>query len=97
MTDSHALVALFEAHRDEITVEPIGRRPLLRALTLSTTHPMLADEPMPPDEIAPLFLHGVRAEAAVLIAPPALAPRALQAATLAADRRAADRADRPPR
>jgi hypothetical protein len=32
---------------------------LLRALTLSTTHPMLAGEPRSPDELVHLFLHGV--------------------------------------
>jgi len=59
MTDSRALVRLFEQHRSELTVAPVGAARLLRALTLSTTHPMLADEPMSPHEIRQLFLHGV--------------------------------------
>ena len=59
MTDSDALVRLFEAHRDQITVEPIVAARLLRALTLSTTHPMLAGEPKSPGELVHLFLHGV--------------------------------------
>jgi AcrR family transcriptional regulator len=59
MVASGALVRLFEAHRDAITVEPTVAARLLRALTLSTTHPMLADEPMTPAEIVALFVHGV--------------------------------------
>ena len=51
MADSDALVGLFAAHRDRITVEPIVAARLLRALTLSTTHPMLAGEPMSADEL----------------------------------------------
>jgi len=43
----------------EDVVEPIVAARLLRALTLSTTHPMLAGEPRTPDELVQLFLHGV--------------------------------------
>jgi AcrR family transcriptional regulator len=59
MTDSDALVRIFEAHRALITVQPIVAARLLRALTLSTTHPMLAGEPTSPDDLVRLFLHGV--------------------------------------
>jgi AcrR family transcriptional regulator len=59
VADSDALVRIFAAHRDEITVEPIDAARLLRALTLSMTHPMLADEPRSADELVQLFLHGV--------------------------------------
>jgi AcrR family transcriptional regulator len=59
VTDSDALVRLFAAHRDEITVEPVVAARLLRALTLSTTHPMIAGEPKSADELVHLFLHGV--------------------------------------
>jgi AcrR family transcriptional regulator len=59
MADSDALVGLFEAHRARITVEPIVAARFLRALTLSTTHPMLVGEPSSPDELVHLFLHGV--------------------------------------
>jgi AcrR family transcriptional regulator len=59
MADSDALVRIFAAHRDEITVEPMLAARLLRALTLATTHPMLADEPRSADELVHLFLHGV--------------------------------------
>ncbi|MDQ1481158.1 MAG: hypothetical protein QOI44_2019 [Actinomycetota bacterium] len=59
MIDSDALVRFFESHRAQITVEPIVAARLLRALTLSTTHPMLAGDPKSPDELVHLFLHGV--------------------------------------
>ncbi|HEV7525153.1 MAG TPA: helix-turn-helix domain-containing protein [Acidimicrobiia bacterium] len=59
MADSDALVGLFEASRNMITVAPVAAARLLRALTLSTTHPMLADEPKSPAELVQLFLHGV--------------------------------------
>ncbi|HEY5011895.1 MAG TPA: helix-turn-helix domain-containing protein [Acidimicrobiia bacterium] len=59
MADSDALVRMFEAHRSEITVEPIVAARLLHALTLSMTHPMLAGEPRQPNELVHLFLHGV--------------------------------------
>ena len=63
MADSDALVRRFESNRAHITVEPIVAARLLRALTLSTTHPMLAGEPKSPDELVQLFLHGVGGEA----------------------------------
>ena len=59
IADSDALVRIFVAHADQIRVEPIEAARLLRALTLSTTHPMLADEPRSPDDLVRLFLHGV--------------------------------------
>lgn len=61
MSDSHALVRLFEAHRDRLAVEPLVAARLLRALTLSTSHPMMLAEPMSPDDVRHLFLHGVGA------------------------------------
>jgi AcrR family transcriptional regulator len=59
MVDSDALVRIFSANRARIAIEPIVAARLLRALTLSTTHPMLAGEPMSPSELVALFLHGV--------------------------------------
>jgi len=59
MTDSPALVAILKAHRDEIAVDPVTAGRYLRALALSTSHPMMTEEPMPPKKIASLFLHGV--------------------------------------
>ena len=59
MSDSDALVHIFEAPDAHITVEPIVAARLLRSLTLSTTHPMMAGEPKSPEELVQLFLHGV--------------------------------------
>ena len=59
MTDSHALVQLMERYRKDLSVKPIVAARLLRALTLSVTHPMLAGEPMSATELRSLFLHGV--------------------------------------
>jgi AcrR family transcriptional regulator len=59
IADSDALVRIFAAHADQIRVEPIEAARLLRQLTLSTTHPMLADEPRSPDSLVQLFLHGI--------------------------------------
>ena len=56
-----ALVDVFTAHRDRLRVEPVVAARLLRALTLSVTHPILVNEPMSPDEIVKLFLYGVDA------------------------------------
>ena len=64
IADSDALVTLFEANRQRLSVEPIVAARLLRAFTLSVTHPMLVGEPMPPAEIVKLFLYGICAEAA---------------------------------
>lgn len=59
MTDSPALVAIFKAHRDEIAIDPVTAGRYLRSLALSTSHPMMTEEPMPPKKITALFLHGV--------------------------------------
>lgn len=59
MTDSPALTQLLQRYRRKLSVPPIAAARLLRALTLSVTHPMLAGEPMSVDEIRQLFLHGV--------------------------------------
>lgn len=59
MTDSPGVVALFEAHADEIRVPPVEAARRLRAVTLADSHPMLVEAPVPPAEIAALFLHGV--------------------------------------
>jgi AcrR family transcriptional regulator len=56
-----ALVSLLDANRARLSVEPSAAAQLLRALTLSVTHPMLVGEPMAPAEIVELFLHGVGA------------------------------------
>ena len=62
IADSDSLVKLFRANRTRLNVEPVVAARLLRAFTLSVTHPMLVDQPMSPPEIVQLFLHGVCAE-----------------------------------
>lgn len=62
VVDSEALVSLFEVHRSRLTLEPVIAARLLRALTLSSTHPMLIGETMPPDVLARMFLHGIGRE-----------------------------------
>jgi AcrR family transcriptional regulator len=61
MSDSAALIRMFEAHRAHISVDAKVAARLLRALTLSTTHPMLAGAPMSASEVFELFVHGVGA------------------------------------
>ena len=55
---SPPVVAFFEAHRDGIGIPPTEAAQLLRSLTLALTHPSLAEEPMDPQHIVDLFLHG---------------------------------------
>jgi AcrR family transcriptional regulator len=62
MTDLNALVVLFEQHRDRLTVEPSVAARLLRAFTLSLTHPAMIDEPMSPAEIVTFFMQGTAKE-----------------------------------
>ena len=57
--DRPALIALFAAHHDEITVDPAAAARWLAALTMSTSHPMLSSELLPPERTAALFLHGI--------------------------------------
>jgi AcrR family transcriptional regulator len=61
VTDSDALVCLFAGHRDRLRVDPMTAARLLRALTMSATHPMLAVEPATAPEIVDLFLYGAGA------------------------------------
>lgn len=62
LADSDALAELFERSRTRLAVQPIVAARLLRAFTLSMTHPMLVGDPMRPAEIVQLFLHGICAE-----------------------------------
>jgi AcrR family transcriptional regulator len=59
LTISEPLLALFAAHRERLTVEPAEAARLVRAITLAVTHPSLVEEPMAPDRVVDLFLHGV--------------------------------------
>ncbi len=62
LTESDAFAALFEPDRDHLTVEPRVAERLLRVLTLSVTHPMLAGEPLAPAEIVALLLRGIEVQ-----------------------------------
>jgi AcrR family transcriptional regulator len=59
VADLDALAALFEPERSYLTVEPRLAARLLRALTMSMTHPMLVTEPVSAAEIVSLLLHGI--------------------------------------
>ncbi len=59
MTDSPALVDLFTANADRIRTEPVNAARLLRALTMSLTHPMIAAEASTAAEIVDIVLHGI--------------------------------------
>jgi AcrR family transcriptional regulator len=59
MAESPALIGLFEAHRDELTVSTRAAARNLRALTLAMSHPLLVERPATPKEITRMFLHGV--------------------------------------
>ncbi|HVF31818.1 MAG TPA: helix-turn-helix domain-containing protein [Acidimicrobiales bacterium] len=59
--DLVALADLLRPHRHELRHEPALAARELRALTLALTHPALfGDEPMSPDAIVELLLHGIR-------------------------------------
>jgi AcrR family transcriptional regulator len=55
---SEPLVRLFEASRAELRIDPAVAARTLRAFTLAATHPLMADAPMSPADIAAQFLHG---------------------------------------
>jgi AcrR family transcriptional regulator len=58
---SEALVTLFKAHRGQLSVSPADAARTLRGLTLTLTHPMLIEAPVPAKRIVQLFLHGAGA------------------------------------
>jgi AcrR family transcriptional regulator len=62
MTDSPALADLFAANADRIRTEPVNAARLLRALTMSLTHPMIAAEASTAAEIVDVVLHGIGSE-----------------------------------
>jgi AcrR family transcriptional regulator len=61
LTVSAPLKALFAAHPDRVRLAPEDAARLLRAFTLSVTHPTLVETPMKPAEIVELFLDGAGA------------------------------------
>lgn len=61
-TDSDAVTEVFADRSDQIGVDPTKAARLLRALTLSATHPMIAAEPMAPEEIVAVLLRGIEVD-----------------------------------
>lgn len=59
ITDSAELASIFAAHSDRLSVDADAAAHMLRALTLSLTHPMLAGHAARPDEIVHVLLHGI--------------------------------------
>jgi AcrR family transcriptional regulator len=59
LADSPALTALFASNATALTLEPVEAARLLRALTLSLTHPMLAAEPASAERIVEVLLEGI--------------------------------------
>ncbi len=58
LPSSPALAELLAAEPGRLRIEAVDAARLLRALTLSLTHPMLAAEPCSATEIVDLFLNG---------------------------------------
>lgn len=54
-----ALAGLFVGEEHRLSVDPATAARMLRALTLSLSHPMLADDPSSAQEIAHVLLHGI--------------------------------------
>lgn len=59
-----ALVGIFEAHRDRLSVTPAEAAQRLRAVTLAATHPVLNERPMSSSDVAAQFLFGVHVRGA---------------------------------
>ncbi|MEY2425420.1 MAG: hypothetical protein QOI61_992 [Actinomycetota bacterium] len=58
---SPALIRMFEAHKNRLSVKPADAAKRLRAVTLAVTHPMLNDAPLSSRDVAKQFLYGVHA------------------------------------
>jgi AcrR family transcriptional regulator len=61
MLQSPALVAMLSSDPDRFRVDPATAARMLRALTLSLSHPMLATEPATAPQIVDMFLNGAGA------------------------------------
>ncbi|MCH7787952.1 MAG: TetR/AcrR family transcriptional regulator [Acidobacteria bacterium] len=61
LAESVALTELFESADTDLRIEPARAARILKALTLSMSHPMLVGDPVPASEIAEVFLHGIAA------------------------------------
>ena len=59
LMDSPELARIFAAHPEVIRCDPVEASRILRALTLSMTHPMIAGEQATPEKIVEVVLHGI--------------------------------------
>jgi hypothetical protein len=59
LDDSAALTEIFDAEAGRLSLDPADAARMLRAFTLSLTHPMLAHEQKAAHEIVAVFLHGI--------------------------------------
>lgn len=57
--DSPGLAALFAPDADRLGVDPVRAARLLRSMTVATTHPTLAPDPLDPPAVVDLLLHGI--------------------------------------
>jgi AcrR family transcriptional regulator len=62
LAESVALSELFESADADLRIAPARAAKMLKALTLSMTHPMLVGDPVPAAQIAEVFLHGIEAK-----------------------------------
>ena len=59
LMDSPELARIFAGHPQAIRCDPAEASRILRALTLSMTHPMIAGEQASPERIVEVVLHGI--------------------------------------
>jgi AcrR family transcriptional regulator len=59
MADSAALAEIFASESGRLCVDPVDAARMLRGLTLSLTHPMIASERTPAAQIVAVILHGI--------------------------------------
>lgn len=59
LSASPAIRDLFESERDRLRIEPGAAAVMLRALTMSMTHPMLVADPATPHDIVDVLLNGL--------------------------------------
>jgi AcrR family transcriptional regulator len=59
LDDSAALTEIFAREQHRLTTDAADAARMLRGLTFSLTHPMIAAEAKPADEIVSVFLHGI--------------------------------------
>lgn len=56
--DSPALTEMLGSFRADLAIPPARAARYLRSVIMAASHPLMTEEPAPPEEIASLFLHG---------------------------------------